>query len=93
VALAGVGVALFITLNRVFSPQYALVLIVAYVLSFVAMPATERMAQAVMLALLLLTLLNYLVWPLWAPFWLGASALFFAFNLLLALALAWRALR
>ncbi|MBI2954349.1 MAG: DUF2029 domain-containing protein [Chloroflexi bacterium] len=93
VALACVGVALFIILNRVFSPQYVLLLAVAYIVGGIALRLSRRVALAAILAILFLTFLNYLVWPLWAAFWVEASTIFFALNLVVTLALTYGAIR
>ena len=81
VTLAGLGVAAFILLNRVFSPQFLLVLFVAYSIGFIAQAMRHRGASSAAIVLLALTLLSYLVWPLWYEEWFGVSVLFFAGNL------------
>jgi hypothetical protein len=81
VTFAGLGVAAFILLNRVFSPQFIIVLIVAYALGFVLL-STPRMGALVLAPILLvLTFMNYLIWPLWSDEWFVSSVLFFALNL------------
>lgn len=81
VTFAGLGIAAFILLNRVFSPQFLLVLFVAYSVGFISQATRHRGAWIAALALLALTLLSYFVWPLWYRDWLAVSALFWAANL------------
>jgi hypothetical protein len=90
---AGLGVAGFIVLNRVFSPQYVLVLCVGYALGLIALSPPGRWAFFSGLVLLALTFLNYLVWPLWARFWFSMSALFFAVSFLLGVWLFYASIR
>lgn len=93
IAFASVAVAIFIILNRVFSPQYLLLLNTAYIGGLIAVRPSRRTLGWVTVCLLSMTLLNYLVWPLWTSFWVAASALFFALNLLVTLSVAYLALR
>ncbi len=86
VILAALGVAVFIVLNRAYSPQYIILLFVAYALGFLAIPPGSRILAIADLVLLVLTFLNYLVWPLWADSWFLYSLLFFALNLIV---IAW----
>lgn len=81
VTFACLGVAAFILLNRVFSPQFLLVLFVAYAIGFVAQAVRYRGARSAAIAQLALTLLSYLIWPLWYADWFAVSMLFFAGHL------------
>ena len=91
VSLSGVGVALFIVLNRVFSPQYILVLIAAYGCGLVALRSLRRLSPLAGPALLPMTLASYLVWPLWWRYWVWASAALLTLNLAICLALVFGA--
>jgi hypothetical protein len=79
----GLGVASFILTNRIFSPQFILVLFVIYAIGLTIFSAKSRITPIADIIILVLTFLNYLVWPLWYEHWLAASALFFALNLIL----------
>jgi hypothetical protein len=93
VGFAGLGVAVFIIMNRVYSPQYIIVLFVVYALGFISLSSNDRGSLTLALTFLTLSLLNYLIWPVWSNDWLVFSALFFALNLALVLWLGFQSLR
>jgi hypothetical protein len=93
VGFAGLGVAVFIIMNRVYSPQFIIVLFVAYTLGFISLSSSDRGSLTMALTFLTLSLLNYLIWPVWSHDWLVFSAMFFALNLALVLWLGFQSIR
>lgn len=93
VAVAGLSVAMFILMNRVYSPQYILILIAVYSTSILVFAHKSRIASVADLVLLLLTFLNYLIWPLWVESWLAISLGFFALNLAVIIWLFYQTVR
>jgi hypothetical protein len=93
ITFAGLSVAAFILANRVFSPQYILVLIAAYALGFIALSPGHPGAAWADLLLLALTGVNYLIWPVWSGNWFALSVAFFTLNVLTVLVLGYWCLR
>ncbi|TAK35151.1 MAG: DUF2029 domain-containing protein [Chloroflexota bacterium] len=81
--LAALAVLAFIVLNRVFSPQYAVVMLAAYALALCTRPLPRAALTALVLACLVLTAANMFVWPLLASFWVTSSTVLFALSLAL----------
>lgn len=77
VALAALAPVLFLLLNRVFSPQYMLI-VTACALAAAAASWRERPATPLLALLALAQAANLLVWPNTAPYWLVASLVMFA---------------
>ncbi len=77
-ALAGAALApaVFLLLNRVFSPQYLLIISACALAATAA--AAPRRPLALVVPLALMQAANLLVWPNTAPYWLAASAAVFA---------------
>ncbi len=93
VVFASLMAITFILLNRIFSPQYILIMAGAYLVALIV-AVRSRMGLALGLsALAVLTLANFSVWPMFASFWFAASILLFtlAWTLWLYLLLGeWR---
>lgn len=89
--LAALAPALFLMLNRVFSPQYMLP-ISASLLAALTLVVTRPTALRAALALLALAqVANLLVWPFFSPHWIAASTILFVVLLTLSAWLIWRA--
>jgi hypothetical protein len=88
-ALAALAPGAFLLLNRIFSPQYVLLITVS---ALAAGAATLRRREALVLVGLLAAMqaANLLVWPYTSRYWLAASAVLFGVGLPL---LAWLAAR
>jgi hypothetical protein len=91
-ALAALAPAVFLLLNRVFSPQYVLI-ITACALAAGAAVLREREALLLIVLLAVAQTANLLVWPHTARGWLAASAVLFATAIGAAAWLAVRAAR
>jgi hypothetical protein len=88
-ALAALAPALFLLLNRVFSPQYmAVITACALAAGTVALRGREPLALVALLAVAQAA--NLLVWPNTVSWWVGASAVMFAAS---GAALLWLAAR
>ncbi len=88
-ALAALAPAAFLLLNRIFSPQYVLLITVS-ALAAGAATLRGRDALALLSLLTVAQAANLLVWPYTSRLWLAASAALFASGLA---ALIWLALR
>jgi hypothetical protein len=87
-ALAALAPAVFLLLNRVYSPQYALP-ISACLLAAGAAVLHERRSQLLLIgAITLMQAANLMVWPFTRSYWLIPSALQFAAGLGATIALA-----
>jgi hypothetical protein len=83
-ALAALAPTLFLLLNRVYSPQYMQPISVGLLLAMTLwLPRPRLPAALIVLATALWA--NLLIWPLFTPAWLSASALMFAATLGLSL--------
>lgn len=83
ISFAGAAVVTFPLLNKIFSPQYLLWMIGAYMASFLALLETRKRNAVFVLLLGLLPLLSFLIWPRFVSYWIIVSVLFFSINLLL----------
>jgi hypothetical protein len=90
--LAALAPAVFLILNRVFSPQYLLV-ITAALLAATAAGRHDRRPMPVVMLLGVAQAANLLIWPNTAPYWLAASLVMFTTLLAAALLLVLAALR
>jgi hypothetical protein len=73
-----IAVAVFILANRIFSPQFLLTLGFTWAAALLlARPPVARVALA-LAGLIAAGGANFLVFPLWPPWWPGASAVLFA---------------
>ncbi len=77
-ALGLCSVAIFILTNRVFSPQFVIALSFMWAAALILVRPGPRALVLALLALLVVGLNNFLVFPLWPPGWVRASALLFA---------------
>ncbi len=93
VVFASLMVVTFILLNRIFSPQYILIVAGACLAALVVAVRSPVALALGLSALAVLALANFSVWPLFASFWFAASILMFtlAWTLWLYLLLGgWR---
>ncbi|GAB4202893.1 MAG: hypothetical protein OHK0022_26480 [Roseiflexaceae bacterium] len=88
---AALAPALFLLLNRVFSPQY--MLIISACLLAAATIVVPRRPLVLLGLLALMQATNLLVWPNTVPYWLAASATVFVCGALAVGAVAWQGLR
>jgi hypothetical protein len=90
-ALAALAPALFLLLNRVFSPQYLLPISASLLIAGAAVLRTPRQMLALVGALALMQAANLMVWPYTQSSWVLQSALLFGVALPLAAWLAFHA--
>ena len=93
IACAALAPAVFLLTNRVFSPQFALVVLAAWVVAAALLARSAREQLALGLAAMLATYANAVVIPGFADPFLPWSALFFAVSLALTGWLLWSILR
>lgn len=95
VAMAAVTPTVFLLVNRVFSPQYLVLILVAWAIAGALLVESRREQLALGLAIMAATTANALVYP-YTVFQLGlwrlASAALFAIALAISFWLSWRAL-
>ena len=95
VAAAAMVPALFLLTNRIFSPQFAIVLVAAWAVAAALVVASRREQLAVAMAAAAATTANVFVYPYALPYyettWQLASALFFGLALALSFWLLLRA--
>jgi hypothetical protein len=77
-ALGLSSVAIFTLTNRIFSPQYVIMLGVIWAAALVPLCHGPRALTLATLALLAVGLANFLVYPLWLPGWVWYSGLMFS---------------
>ncbi|MFX1519803.1 MAG: hypothetical protein ACFFCD_07775 [Promethearchaeota archaeon] len=77
ISFGGISIILIAILNRFFSPQYIIWFIIAYIISYLAIPRQEKKFSFFFFLLGVLTFLNYLIWPLTVTYWFVISVLFF----------------
>jgi Glycosyltransferase family 87 len=95
VAIAAVTPAVFLLVNRVFSPQYLVLMLVAWAIAGVLLVESRREQLALGLAIMAATTANALVYPYTIfqfGLWRLASAALFAVGVAISLWLTWRAL-
>ncbi|HUS13496.1 MAG TPA: hypothetical protein VM536_00580 [Chloroflexia bacterium] len=84
------SVALFTLANRIFSPQFVLALGFTWAAALVLVRPGARASAVALLVLLGTGLANFLVFPLWPPYWPAASATLFALGFGLTGWILWR---
>ncbi len=77
IALAALTPAVFLLLNRVFSPQYMLTITAAALIASAAVGDSPRVVRKLVLLLTIAQAANLLVWPNTVPWWPLASAVMF----------------
>ncbi|MFQ3632594.1 glycosyltransferase 87 family protein [Roseiflexus sp.] len=77
IALAALTPAIFLLLNRVFSPQYILTITAAALIASAAVGDSPRVVRNLVLLLTITQAANLLVWPNTVPWWPLASAVMF----------------
>jgi hypothetical protein len=82
-ALGLCSVAIFTLTNRIFSPQFVIALSFTWAAALVLLRPSPRTLVGAVLALLAVSLGNFLVFPLYPPDWVAASALLFVVSGLL----------
>jgi hypothetical protein len=95
VAIAAVTPAVFLLVNRVFSPQYLVLMLVAWAIAGALLVESRREQLALGLAIMAATTANALVYPYTLfqfGLWRLASAALFVIALAISLWLSWRAL-
>jgi hypothetical protein len=92
-ALAALAPALFLLLNRVFSPQYLLIISACALAAGAALGGTPRQTLRLLAPLALMQAANQLVWPNTIGAWLACSVAVFVCGLGLLAGLAAAALR
>jgi Glycosyltransferase family 87 len=95
VAIAAVTPAVFLLVNRVFSPQYLVLMLVAWAIAGALLVESRREQLALGLAIMAATTANALVYPytvFQAGLWRFASAMLFVIGLAISFWLCWRAL-
>jgi uncharacterized membrane protein len=95
VALAGVTPVAFLLVNRVFSPQYLVLMLVAWAIAGALLVESRREQLALGLAVMAATTANAFVYPYIVfqfGLWRIASALLFLIGLAISVWLCWRAL-
>ena len=93
IACAALAPAVFLLTNRVFSPQFALVVLAAWAVAAALLARSAREQLALGLAAMLATYANAVVIPGFADPFLPWSALFFTVALALTGWLLWSILR
>jgi hypothetical protein len=88
--LSQIAVCLFILFNRVFSPQFFVILAASFLASAILVDLSPGSFLRYSWLLLLASLFNYLVWPFFASQWLIFSSLFFLILLGLVALLFYR---
>ncbi|GIV95506.1 MAG: hypothetical protein KatS3mg057_0163 [Herpetosiphonaceae bacterium] len=91
--LAALAPALFLVLNRVFSPQYLLPISVSALAALTLVQPGRQAVLAALAALALAQAANLLVWPFFQERWILANTLLFAVLLPLLIWLAFQAVR
>jgi Glycosyltransferase family 87 len=86
-ALAALAPATFLLLNRIFSPQY-LVIITACALAAGCLTLPKRAIRVLIVILVVVQSLNLLVWPNVVHYWLAASVIMFVMAIGMVLWLA-----
>ncbi len=77
ISFGGISIILIAVVNRFFSPQYIIWFIVAYMVSYLALPHHEKKFFLFFFLLGILPFLNYIIWPLTVTYWFIISILFF----------------
>jgi hypothetical protein len=83
-ALAALAPVMFLLLNRVFSPQYLLPISAGLLAALTLVAPAPGMLRAALALLALAQVANFLIWPAFSSYWIGASAVLFAALLLLS---------
>jgi hypothetical protein len=78
IAFAALAVVAFILLNRIFSPQFMLFILGAYLASFSATIRSRKALLFFISSLGFLTLANFIVWPTFASYWFFGSFVLFS---------------
>jgi hypothetical protein len=84
-ALAALAPAIFLMLNRVFSPQYLLPISASLLVAGAAMLTTRRQIIGLAAGIAAMQAANLLVWPYYTSFWLIASVVLFTLGIGLTL--------
>jgi Glycosyltransferase family 87 len=95
VAIAAVTPTVFLLVNRVFSPQYLVLMLVAWAIGGALLVESRREQLTLGLAIMASTTANALVYPytvFQAGLWRFASAMLFVIGLAISFWLCWRAL-
>jgi len=95
VALAAIAPVLFLLLNRVFSPQYLVLMLAAWAIAGALLVESRREQLALGVAVMAATTANAFVYPYTLHelgLWRLASALLFAVGLVTSAWLVWRSL-
>ena len=87
-ALAALAPAIFLMLNRVFSPQYLLPISASLLVAGAAMLTTRRQVIVLVAGLSIMQAANLLIWPYYTSYWLIASGALFSLGIGLTLWLA-----
>lgn len=90
--LSALAPALFLLLNRIYSPQYILIIVVCWYAA-AAVSLSLRQALGLALAVTLMEVANFLVWPYTQEYWLWPSIVHFLIGVAIMLwmaLLAWR---
>jgi hypothetical protein len=92
-ALGLCSVAMFTLANRIFSPQFVILLGFSWASTLVLLRPGEKSMVAALVAMVVVGLGNFLVWPLASDNWLWASVAMFVVAVALTVGIGWRALR
>jgi hypothetical protein len=92
-AFAALAPAIFLLLNRVFSPQYMLLLTAYLLAAAIALGITTRQTIILISLLTTMQIANLLIWPNTSSIWLAASVLLFTIGCGLVVWLALSAMR